>query len=131
VSGSGLSVVSGAVDGYTAQSGSFFALLGAVGNSSVLSQQLLVSAGLQYNLSLFLAADGGAPSGFSAAYQFSSQQPVTAFALLNPPSSAYQLYTTIILAPAGTGQVNMTLQLLSRDDPGYLALDSVQLVQVA
>ena len=66
VSGSGLSVASGLVDGCTAYSGSYFALLGAVGNNSVLMQSVQLAQSAQYNLSLYLAADGGTPSDCTA-----------------------------------------------------------------
>ena len=131
VSGGGLSVANGLVDGYSAYSGSSFALLGAVGNNSVLSQTVLLAQGAHYNLSLFLAADGGSPSDFSAVYQFSGQEPVTAFALTDPAASAYQLYSSIVPAPPGSGRINLTLDIVSRDDPGYLALDAVSLLLIA
>ena len=128
-SGSGLSVTCGPVSGYSAHSGSCFALLGAAGNDSALSQSVQLALGAQYSLSLYLAADGGTPSDFSAVYQFSGQTAVTAFTLTDPPASGYQLYSAVIPAQPGSGAINLTLTLLSRDDPGYLALDDVSLVR--
>ena len=129
VSGSGLSVTCGPVGGYSAHSGSCFALLGAAGNDSALCQSVQLALGTQYSLSLYLAADGGTPSDFSAVYQFSGQTAVTAFSLTDPPASGYQLYSAVIPAQPGSGAINLTLSLLSRDDPGYLALDDISLVR--
>jgi hypothetical protein len=126
---SGDLVVSGSVDGYTAYAGQYFALLGASGSNSVLSSNVTVAAGAAYKLSFALASDGKTTNDLSAVVTvWPTGAATTLFSETNIPATVYVVHSAVFSAPTGSGAVAISLSFLSRDDPGYLALDDVSLV---
>jgi hypothetical protein len=106
-------------DGLAPNSGNFFAYLGPVGSDGTLSQSLATTAGDSYVVSFYLAADGGTPSDFSVQWGGS-----TIFSVNPVPLQGYNLYSFTEAAGGAT-----TLQFNFRNDPGYLGLDDVSVVQ--
>ena len=98
------------------QSGNYAAYLGAVGSLDFLSQTLSTTAGTNYDLSYWLASDGGTPNEFSVSWGGT-----TLSDLMNIAAQSYTRYTYNVMA---TGS-STVLTFGSRDDPGYLHLDTI------
>jgi hypothetical protein len=107
---------------YYAHSGSYYAMLGSFGALSDLSQTVTTKAGSYYALSYYLASDGGDPSQFIV-----SENGVQLSDMTDLPKSGYIEYTDNFTASSD----QTTITLASRDDPGYLLLDDVSLVDPA
>ncbi len=103
------------VDGY-AQSGNYAAALGAVGSLDFLSQTLSTIPGAQYNLSYWLASDGRTANEFSVSWGGTALSD-----LMNIAAQPYTFYTYNVMATSAS----TVLTFGSRDDPGYLHLDSI------
>jgi hypothetical protein len=98
------------------QSGNSAAWLGPVGSPGFLSQDVTTTPGQTYNVSYFLASDGGTPNLFTA--MFAGQ---TLFSQTNIPAQGYTQYSFNVKATGTTS----TLQFGFRNDPGWLRLDGV------
>jgi hypothetical protein len=97
------------------------AFLGPVGSNGTLSQNLTTTPGQSYTIRFDFQPDGGQPSFFSAVWD--AQPPL--FSVTNPLASPYQVLSFTALATTPT----TTLSFNFRDDPGFLKLDSVSVVQ--
>jgi hypothetical protein len=111
-------------DGFVANSGTYFALLGPVGSNGFLSENLATTAGATYQLQWYLGSDGGTPNDFSAIVNG-----VTLFSANNLPDTR-PAYLDYIYSFAATGPTT-TLTFGFRNDPSYLALDDISVTQVA
>lgn len=109
----------GVAGGVYAHSGSYGAYLGPVGSDGTLTQTLATTAGT-YQLQFWLYSDGGTPNDFSAIVNG-----VTLFTMTNIPSQAYTEYTFDFTATGAS-----TLEFTFRNDPSYLGLDDISVVQV-
>ena len=106
----------GVVDTSLPHSGTYAAALYAANSLGYLEQFLSTTPGTVYNLTYFLASDGGTPNEFSAAIDGK-----TLFDQSDIPSRSYARYSFDFTA---TG-VATDLKLGFRDDPGELHLDDV------
>ena len=97
------------------------AFFGPVGSNGTLSQTLTTIPGQFYNIRFDFQPDGGQPSFFSAVWD---AQPAL-FSATNPPASAYQVLSFVAQASTPTTSLSFNF----RDDPGFLKLDSVSVVQ--
>lgn len=102
-----------------AHSGSDYAMLGSYGSLSYLSQTLATVPSGNYDLSFYLASDGGMTNEFSV-----DVGGVQLFDQINLPASNYTLYNFDFVANSSS----TTVAFGSRDDPGYLLLDDVSVV---
>jgi hypothetical protein len=104
--------------GYNPNSGNFFAALGAVGSDNILSQALATTAGRTYDVSFFLAANGTSPSDFTLKFDG-----VVLFSVTNP-ASTFSQYVNHDFQVMAT-QSGSVLEIDSRNDPSFIALDDV------
>jgi hypothetical protein len=104
---------------YYAHSGSYYAMLGSFGSLSDLSQTVATVPNSYYALSYYLASDGGDPSQFIVTENGAQLADLT-----DLPKSGYVEYTEDFFASSA----QTTISFASRDDPGYLLLDDVSLV---
>ena len=104
-----------------AQSPPFYALLGPVGSDGSLSQTFATTPGHQYTVCFWLSAVGDIPSDFSVFWDgpqlLSLTTPDTRVGGV-PQWKEYVLYPV-------TGTGTDTLTFTFRDDPAYIALDTV------
>jgi len=114
-------VVSGPFYVYNgAEDGNFYATLGPVGSDGTLSQSFATTAGAHYTFSFWMASVGDNPSDFSA-YWDGTQ----VFAQTNPNTGG--AWTEFTFNEVGTGSDSISFAF--RDDPAYIALDNVSVVQ--
>jgi PEP-CTERM motif len=114
-------VVSGAFYDYSgAEDGQFYAVLGPVGSDGTLSQTFATTIGAHYTFSFWFASVGDSPSDFTASWD-SSQ----AISFLNPNTGVN--WTQFSFTETGTGSDSITFSF--RDDPEYMALDNVVVMQ--
>jgi hypothetical protein len=99
-----------------ANSGTYFAYLGPVGSDGILSQTLTTNPGDSYTVSFYLDAVGDGTSDFSAYWNTDVLMSVG-----NPNTG--DVWTQYLFTVTGTG--SDTIQLNFRDDPAYIALDDV------
>src|SRR5437588_12860897 len=92
------------------------AFFGPVGSIGGITQNLATNIGQRYFISFDFQPDGGTPSSFSATFGGT-----TLISLNNPPASPYQILNFVATATAATTAIAFN----SRDDPGFLKLDSV------
>jgi len=113
-----MSVQASGVDGYPANSGNFFALLGPVDADSFLSQSLATVTGKSYTLQWYLSSDGLTPNDFDA-----EVNGTTLFSMTNLPATQpnYTLFTESFTANSSTTALTFSV----RDDLGFLALDDI------
>lgn len=102
-----------------AHTGTYGLSMGPVGSNGSLSQTLATINGATYQLGYWLSSDGGTTNGFSATVGSS-----TLFAQTN---IAAQGLTEYSFSFVGTG--SDTLIFAFRNDPGYLGLDDISVVQ--
>jgi hypothetical protein len=100
-------------------SGSFAAWFGAVGQNGTISQTIATVPGNHYTFTFWLASDGGTPNDFSASFGG-----VTVFSVTNDPSHGYVAHTFNVVATGASA----VIQFAGRDDPGFLQLDDVSVV---
>jgi hypothetical protein len=101
-------------------SGSYYAMLGSAGAESFLSQTVATTSGSDYALTFYLSSDGAQVNELSVA-----ENGDTLLDLMNiPDTGGYKEYTVDFTADASS----TTVSLGSRDDPSYLLLDDVSLV---
>ncbi|HET9114197.1 MAG TPA: PEP-CTERM sorting domain-containing protein [Burkholderiales bacterium] len=103
------------------QSGAYAAYLGAVSTLDYLSQNVSTVAGTAYTLGYWLESDGGTPNEFSVSWDG------TVLSDLHDIGS--QRYTHYVFDVVATGASSL-LTFGSRDDPGFLHLDSVSVNSV-
>lgn len=106
-----------------AQEGTFYATLGptsADGGDGTLSQTLSTVNGAQYTFSFWLAAVGDSPSDFSASWDGT-----TLYSATDPDTGG--AWTQFSFNVTGTG--SDTLSFSFDDDPAYIALDNVSVMQ--
>lgn len=114
-------VVSGPFYVYTgAQDGNFYSVWGNVGGDGNISQSIADSAGGQYTLSFWFAANGDNPSDFSVSWDGN-----VLLSLSNPTTGG--AWTQYSFNVTGTG--NDTLTFTGGDDPEWMALDNVSVSQ--
>jgi hypothetical protein len=110
-------VTSGAFYAYGgANSGSYYAFLGPVGSDGILSQTLTTNPGDTYTVSFYLDAVGDGSSDFSALWNTNVLMSV------GTPNTG-DVWTQYLFTVTGTG--SDTIQLNFRDDPAYIALDDI------
>jgi hypothetical protein len=93
--------------------------MGTVGADGTVSQLLNTVAGNGYNISFYLASDGGTPSDFSAMFGAT-----TLVSLTNTAAGAYTLYSFHEFATSASTLLNFN----ERNDPGFWELDDVSVV---
>jgi hypothetical protein len=108
------------VDG-NPHSGTNAAFFGPIGTTGGILQNLPTAAGQGYDLSLWLDSDGGTPNEFDVFWNGG-----LIFAALNLSDTPYQLYAFSNLLATGA---STELRLAFRDDPGFLFLDDVNVVE--
>jgi Protein of unknown function (DUF642) len=101
------------------ESGKYYAMLGSVGSESYLSQTVPTTPGGNYDVSFDLASDGGANNQLSVEAGSDMLLDVS-----NIPASGYTLYSEDFVATASA----TTISIGTEDDPGYLLLDNVSVV---
>jgi hypothetical protein len=117
-------VVSGSFYRYKgAENGTFYAVLGPVGSDGTLSQTFATTPGQPYTVCFWLNAVGDNPSDFNAFWDG------TEFLSLTDPNTGgtgtASMWKQFVYGPfSGTGSDTLTFSF--RDDPGYIALDNVQ-----
>lgn len=99
-----------------ANSGTYFAYLGPVGSDGILSRTLTTNPGDTYTVSFYLDAIGDSPSDFSAYWN------TDALMSVGTPNTG-GVWTQYLFTVTGTG--SDTIQLNFRDDPAYIALDDI------
>jgi hypothetical protein len=116
-------VVTAGFDGFNPNSGTYFAALGNVGSDGILSQTqaLATVVGQAYDISFYLASDGGTPSDFSASFGST-----LLLSLTNTPPTGYILYSFIEVATS----TSTTLTFTERNDPSYWAFDDISVAPV-
>jgi hypothetical protein len=115
-------VVSGGFYAYTgAQAGDYYAVMGPVGSDGILSQSFADIAGETYNFSFWINAIGDQYSDFAAYWNA-----VPLVSLSDPTTDgAWTQIGTGLLSFTQTGSGNDTISFHFRDDPAFIALDSV------
>ena len=114
-------VVSGSFYVYTgAQDGTFYTTMGPVGSDGTLSQSFSTTAGAHYTFSFWMASVGDNPSDFSASWDGTQ-----VFAQSNPNTGG--VWTQFTFDEVGTGSDSISFAF--RDDPAYIALDNVSVMQ--
>lgn len=113
--------IPGAVDISNPHSGNYAADLSAQSSLGYLEQFLATTPGTLYNLTYFLASDGGTPNEFSA-----QLNGTTLIDRMNIPSQTYTQYSFSFQA-TGT---STDLKFGFRNDPGFLHLDDVSVTPV-
>ncbi len=103
-----------------AEDGQFYMYMGPVGSDGTLSQTFSDVSGAHYSFSFWLASVGDDPSDFSASWD---GNPV--LSLSDPNTGAN--WTQFTFTETGTG--SDTIQFSFRDDPAYIALDNVVVMQ--
>ena len=101
------------------RSGTFAAFLGPIGSDGFLSQTFATVPGDLYIVSFSLRSDGGFPNDFNASW---SGSPF--FSQTNIPLGGYQTFAFKEIAQGPS----TVLQLGFRNDPGFLGLDDVAVV---
>lgn len=105
------------VDMSSAHSGTYGAFFGAVGSTSFLIQNLPTTSGNAYDLTFWLANDGGTPNHFEVSWNGTMLDSIT-----NGPAMPYtQFFYPGLVAPTGS----TPLQFGFRHDPAYWRLDDV------
>jgi hypothetical protein len=117
----GYSLVAGFTFGdYHPNSGTYYAMLGSYGAESYLSQTVATTPNSSYRLSFSLSSDGALQNDFTAI-----ENGVIIFDDVNiPDTNGYQVFNGYFIASSYL----TTIQLGSRDDPSYLLLDDVSLI---
>ena len=105
-------------DSAFAHTGNNYAFLGATGTSGSLFQTLSTVAGQSYNLSFWLANDGGLPPNSFQVFW----NGVSVFALVNSPGFSYTQFGALNLLATGGSTV---LEFRSRNDQDFWRLDDV------
>ena len=108
------------VDG-NANSGADAAFMGPVGSDGFLSQVLATTPGNVYQISVWMANDGGTPSDFSVAWNGTSL-----LSLTNMPASGYTQFVLPSVVAVGLD----TLRIGARNDPAFLYVDDVSVGSV-
>lgn len=90
--------------------------MGPVGSDGFLSQTFSDTPGRQYEASFYIASDGGTPNDFGVTGPGGLSLPT----MTDLPASGYIFYSGIF-----TGSGSDTITFNYRNDPGYLALDTV------
>jgi len=108
----------------TANSGTHYAMLGSYGSLSYLSQNLPTTDGAYYTLSYYLRSDGSGPSEFLVNVGGNVLSDRKSADLSKVSNSGYVQYTDSFYATSN----NTLLEFGSRDDPGYLLLDDVSVI---
>ena len=109
----------GGAGGFGTHSGGFYAAMGTVGPLGSISQTLSTTAGQSYTLDYWFASDGGTPNQFRVEWDGS---PV--FDQTDIPMQDYVEYTFTVTASTGS----TVLEFFERNDPSYLSLDDVSVV---
>jgi uncharacterized protein DUF642/PEP-CTERM motif-containing protein len=103
-----------------AEDGMWYAVLGPVGSDGTLSQTLTTTPGAHYTFSFWMASVGDDPSDFSASWDNN-----TLFSVSDPNTGA--VWTQYTFSTTGTGSDTITFSF--RDDPAWMALDNISVVQ--
>ena len=115
-------VAASGFDGITAQDGSYYAPLGAVGSDGYLSQTFTDTPGREYTASFYFTSDGGLPNDFGVTGPGGLSLP-TMFNVAASPWTNYYGYFI--------GSGSDTILFNARNDPSYLGLDNVSVVATA
>lgn len=102
-----------------AQDGAFYGTFGPVGSDASLSQTFSDSPGATLTVSFWINAVGDAPSDF--AVLFNSETIVDA---IDPSLNGWTMFSGTFTATGSD-----TIQLLVRDDPGYIAFDNFSVTE--
>ena len=114
-------VETGAFSWYSgAQDGNYYAAMGPVSTDGTISQTFSDIAGAHYTFSFWFASNGDNPSDFSASWDGT-----TLLSLTNPNTGTSWSEYSYSVTGTGTDTVSFSF----RDDPAYMALDNVSVVQ--
>ena len=113
--------IPGTVDGSNPHSGKYAANLFAAGSLGYMEQFLPTTPGTLYNLTYFLASDGGTPNEFLA-----QLNGATLIDQTNIPSQNYTQYSFSFQAASASTDLKFGF----RDDPGSLHLDDISVTSV-
>jgi len=114
-------VTSGAFSVYSgAQDGMFYSVWGNVGGDGSISQTIADQAGSQYTLSFWFASNGDNPSDFKVSWDG------TVLLDLTNPNTGIP-WSQFSFQVSGTG--SDTLTFTGGDDPAWMALDNISVVQ--
>ena len=119
-------VTAAGFNGFAPQGGTYFAYLGTADGLGSLSQTVLDTAGQTYTLSMYLGSDGLTPNEFAVAWNGAIIYDAANLPDTRANVSQYNFLSFVVL---GSG-IDL-LEIGSRNDDGYLALDSVSLVAAA
>jgi hypothetical protein len=118
----------GLYDSYLPYSGNYFAALGPIGSDGTLSQSLATTPGQAYTLTFYLASNGITPNDFTAT--FNNQAVFTDTNLHATNASFPYAYMQETFTTSATS-TSMPLVFAFRNDPSYLALDDVSVVEAS
>jgi Carbohydrate binding domain/PEP-CTERM motif len=108
---------------FNVHSGNFGAELGPIGSDGFLMQQNIgTTVGDVYQVSFWLHSDGEIPNDFSAIFGG-----VTGFSETDIPAADYTNYTFNVTAISATSGLTLSF----RDDPGFLGLDDVSVIDLS
>jgi PEP-CTERM motif-containing protein len=99
----------------------FYATLGPVGGDGTLSQSFATTVGAQYTFSFWFASVGDVPSDFTAYWDSAA----VLGPLINPNTGV--AWTQFSFTETGTGSDSIAFSF--DDDPAYMALDNVVVMQ--
>ncbi len=103
-------------------SGDYYAYFGPESSDGYLTQTLNTVPGELYQMTFWLASDGGTPNDFSATFGDN-----VLFSQSNLPSSDWNEYSYTAVAASDS----TVLQFGFRDDPGFLSLDDVSVSSIS
>jgi len=112
----GFTFVTGPFDGFSPQAGNYFAALGPVGSDGYLSQTFSDTPGVTYEASFYFGSDGGTPNDFGVTGPGALSLPT----MFDVPATPWTFYYGFF-----TGSGSDTITFNFRNDPGYMALDTV------
>lgn len=109
--------------GANVDQGNCSSFFGPVGSTGGITQTLSTTSGNPYTVYFSLLTDGGTPSSFLASFGGN-----TLLSLTNPSASGgFTDYSFLVLATGPSSVLSFSF----RDDPGFLLLDSVSVVEGA
>ena len=106
---------------WTPEAGNYFFCMGNVGSDGIISQSIATNPGDTYNVTYYFGSDGATPNDFTS--MFAGQ---TLYTATNIAAQPYTFYSFDVVAPTASS----LLQFDERDDPAYLALDTIVVTDI-
>jgi len=116
-----VSFVTGPFYIWAPEAGNYFFSMGNVGTDGIISQSIATNPGDVYNVSYYFGSDGDTPNDFSS--YFAGQ---TLYSAVNIPAQPYTFYSFDVTATTASS----LLQFNERDDPAYMALDTISVTDI-